>query len=71
MTLMMSQKCILQLFSVWSSFLTRHCLLLVFPFSYSNIFVTSPSPDNLHTMFEFIFKGFDALQYEVELTPSP
>lgn len=33
--------------------------------SYSNIFVTSPSPDNLHTMFEFIFKGFDALQYQV------
>lgn len=34
--------------------------------SYSNIFVTSPSPDNLHTMFEFIFKGFDALQYQVD-----
>uniref|UniRef100_A0A3P9KSH9 RNA cytidine acetyltransferase n=1 Tax=Oryzias latipes TaxID=8090 RepID=A0A3P9KSH9_ORYLA len=34
-------------------------------FGYSNIFVTSPSPDNLHTMFEFIFKGFDALQYQV------
>ena len=33
--------------------------------SYSNIFVTSPSPDNLHTLFEFIFKGFDALQYQV------
>ncbi|KAJ7422621.1 hypothetical protein WISP_37200 [Willisornis vidua] len=34
---------------------------------YSNIFVTSPSPDNLHTLFEFIFKGFDALQYEEHL----
>ncbi|XP_077599243.1 RNA cytidine acetyltransferase [Stigmatopora nigra] len=33
-------------------------------FGYSNIFVTSPSPDNLKTMFEFIFKGFDALQYQ-------
>ncbi|XP_051580334.1 RNA cytidine acetyltransferase [Myxocyprinus asiaticus] len=33
-------------------------------FGYSNIFVTSPSPDNLHTLFEFIFKGFDALQYQ-------
>ncbi|KAM6926750.1 RNA cytidine acetyltransferase [Lycodopsis pacificus] len=33
-------------------------------FGYSNIFVTSPSPDNLHTMFEFIFKGFDALHYQ-------
>ncbi|XP_018112865.1 RNA cytidine acetyltransferase [Xenopus laevis] len=33
-------------------------------FGYSNIFITSPSPDNLHTLFEFIFKGFDALQYQ-------
>ncbi|KAG8438340.1 hypothetical protein GDO86_008865 [Hymenochirus boettgeri] len=33
-------------------------------FGYSNIFVTSPSPDNLHTLFEFIFKGFDSLQYQ-------
>lgn len=32
---------------------------------YSNIFVTSPSPDNLITFFEFVFKGFDALQYQV------
>ena len=30
---------------------------------YSNIFVTSPSPENLKTLFEFIFKGFDALGY--------
>ncbi|XP_051239044.1 RNA cytidine acetyltransferase [Dicentrarchus labrax] len=36
-------------------------------FGYSNIFVTSPSPDNLHTMFEFIFKGFDSLQYQEHL----
>ncbi|MBN3289345.1 NAT10 acetyltransferase, partial [Polypterus senegalus] len=36
-------------------------------FGYSNIFVTSPSPDNLHTLFEFIFKGFDALQYQEHL----
>ncbi|XP_040894822.1 RNA cytidine acetyltransferase [Toxotes jaculatrix] len=36
-------------------------------FGYSNIFVTSPSPDNLHTMFEFIFKGFDVLQYQEHL----
>lgn len=33
-------------------------------FGYSNIFVTSPSPDNLQTLFEFVFKGFDALQYQ-------
>ena len=30
---------------------------------YSNIFVTSPSPTNLKTFFEFVFKGFDALGY--------
>ena len=27
-------------------------------------FVTSPSPENLKTLFEFIFKGFDALDYK-------
>ncbi|KAF2674092.1 DUF699-domain-containing protein [Microthyrium microscopicum] len=32
-------------------------------YGYSNIFVTSPSPENLKTLFEFIFKGFDALGY--------
>lgn len=36
-------------------------------FGYSNIFVTSPSPDNLHTLFEFLFKGFDAMQYQEHL----
>ncbi|MCJ1284998.1 killer toxin resistant protein [Xylographa opegraphella] len=30
---------------------------------YSNIFITSPSPENLKTLFEFVFKGFDALNY--------
>lgn len=30
---------------------------------YSNIFITSPSPENLKTLFEFIFKGFDSLGY--------
>eukprot|EP00731_Ephydatia_muelleri_P006069 Em0003g317a len=32
-------------------------------FGYSNIFVTSPSPENLKTVFEFVLKGFDALHY--------
>lgn len=32
-------------------------------FGYANIFVTSPSPENLKTLFEFVFKGFDALGY--------
>ncbi|CAG8442410.1 11983_t:CDS:10 [Rhizophagus irregularis] len=36
-------------------------------YGYSNIFVTSPSPENLKTLFEFIFKGFDALKYEEHL----
>lgn len=31
---------------------------------YSNIFVTSPSPENLRTFFAFLFIGFDALQYQ-------
>ncbi|PIK53781.1 hypothetical protein BSL78_09371 [Apostichopus japonicus] len=33
-------------------------------FGYSNIFVTAPSPENLRTLFEFVFKGFDALDYQ-------
>ena len=33
-------------------------------FGYSNIFVTSPSPENLRTLFDFVFKAFDAMQYE-------
>ena len=34
-------------------------------FGYTNIFVTSPSPENLRTLFEFIVKGFDAIEYQV------
>lgn len=34
---------------------------------YSNIFVTSPSPENLTTVFGFLFKGLDALGYEEHL----
>lgn len=34
---------------------------------YSNIFITSPSPENLKTLFEFVFKGFDALGYQDHL----
>ncbi|KAG2234354.1 GNAT acetyltransferase 2-domain-containing protein [Thamnidium elegans] len=36
-------------------------------YGYSNIFVTSPSPENLNTLFEFVFKAFDALGYEEHL----
>jgi N-acetyltransferase 10 len=31
---------------------------------YSNIFVTSPSPENLRTFFAFLFVGFDALEFQ-------
>ncbi|KAF6146362.1 hypothetical protein GIB67_020456 [Kingdonia uniflora] len=31
---------------------------------YSNIYVTAPSPENLKTLFEFICRGFDALEYK-------
>ncbi|TFK46145.1 DUF699-domain-containing protein [Heliocybe sulcata] len=34
---------------------------------YSNVFVTSPSPENLKTVFDFVFKGMDALGYEEHL----
>ena len=34
---------------------------------YANIFVTSPSPENLRTLFEFVFKGLDALGYKEHL----
>lgn len=33
-------------------------------FGYNNIYVTSPHPDNLVTLFEFVLKGFDALEYQ-------
>jgi N-acetyltransferase 10 len=33
-------------------------------FGYANIFVTSPHPDNLQTLFQFIFKSLDALGFE-------
>ena len=33
-------------------------------FGYSNIFLTAPSPENLKTLFEMVFKGFDAFGYK-------
>ncbi|KAK4309512.1 hypothetical protein Pmani_018864 [Petrolisthes manimaculis] len=36
-------------------------------FGYSNIFVTSPSPENLNTLFQFVMKGLDAMGYEEHL----
>ncbi|PRP80602.1 hypothetical protein PROFUN_11545 [Planoprotostelium fungivorum] len=46
-------------------------------FGYSNIFVTSPSPENLKTLFEFIFKGLEAVgmkehtDYEIVQSTNP
>jgi len=36
-------------------------------YGYANIFVTSPSPENLSTLFEFVFKGLEALAYKEHL----
>eukprot|EP01098_Paradermamoeba_levis_P010739 TRINITY_DN4523_c0_g2_i1.p1 TRINITY_DN4523_c0_g2~~TRINITY_DN4523_c0_g2_i1.p1 ORF type:complete len:965 (-),score=326.48 TRINITY_DN4523_c0_g2_i1:44-2938(-) len=36
-------------------------------FGYSNIFVTSPSPENLKTLFEFVIKGLGGLNYKEHL----
>ena len=33
-------------------------------YGFSNIFVTAPSPENLGTLFDFIFKGLDAINYK-------
>jgi N-acetyltransferase 10 len=33
-------------------------------YGYSNIFIAAPSPENLKTLFQFLFKGFEALGYE-------
>ena len=43
--------------------LTLPCVSSLPPTRYSNIFVTSPSPENLRTLFDFVFRGFDALKY--------
>lgn len=40
------------------------CVASAIAFNYSNIFVTSPSPENLNTFFSFLFKGFDVLSYK-------
>ena len=33
-------------------------------YGFSNIFVTAPTPENLTSVFEFLFKGLDALNYK-------
>jgi len=39
------------------------CLAGAIVYGYSNIFVTAPSPENLQSVFEFVFKGLEALNY--------
>ncbi|KAE8766312.1 UPF0202 protein [Hordeum vulgare] len=34
---------------------------------YSNIFVTAPSPENLNTLFDFVCKGINAMEYKEHL----
>ena len=36
-------------------------------FNYTSIFVTSPSPENLRTLFEFVLKGLDAIHLQEHL----
>jgi N-acetyltransferase 10 len=33
-------------------------------YGFSNIFVTAPTPENLGSVFEFLFRGLDALNYK-------
>lgn len=33
-------------------------------YGFSNIFVTAPTPENLKSVFEFVFRGLDALNYK-------
>lgn len=40
------------------------CLAAAVAHGYSNMFVTSPSPENLKTLFEFLLKGLEILGYE-------
>ena len=41
------------------------CIAAAVAYGYSNIFVTSPSPENLNTLFEFIFKGSTRMGHPV------
>ena len=38
---------------------------------YANIFVTAPSPENLRTLFEFVFKARTAPQPQAKLAALP
>ena len=36
-------------------------------YGYSSVLVSAPSPENLHTLFEFAVKGLEALGYKEHL----
>ena len=40
------------------------CIASAIVYGFSNIYVTAPSPENLKTVFEFVFKGLEALNYK-------
>jgi len=40
------------------------CVASAIVYGFSNIFVTAPTPENLGSVFEFIFRGLDALGYK-------
>ncbi|PKA51042.1 UPF0202 protein [Apostasia shenzhenica] len=45
----------------------NHELHLFSLYLYSNIFVTAPSPENLKTLFEFVCRGLNSLEYKEHL----
>ena len=40
------------------------CIASAIVYGFSNIFVTAPSPENLKTVFDFVFMGLEALNYK-------
>lgn len=40
------------------------CIASSIVYGYSNIFVTAPTPENLGSVFEFVFRGLDSLGYK-------
>lgn len=40
------------------------CIASSIVYGFSNIFVTAPTPENLTSVFEFVFRGLDALNYK-------
>lgn len=60
-----------QVVFLWGMFVKIMVCVFFLAFRYSNIYITAPSPDNLKTFFEFVCKGFDALEYKVKQISFP